>query len=87
MISSDFQIAFSYNSFLYIGLVRTLENELSGYAVVLENEKKEFYVELFLKPSSSGDWEFQSSGGRDAAEYYDKEFLREIALLIQAQLN
>jgi hypothetical protein len=81
MDNKDFQIEFTYQDIPYRGSVKPLEkNGEVWYAVNLESEHQERWVEIIARPSTSAleDWDFQSGDGEGAAENYDKQLLQKV---------
>jgi len=86
MDNADFQIEFTYQNIPYLGIVKPLErNGEVWYAVNLESENQERWVEIVARPSTSAleDWDFQCGDGEGAAEYYDKQLLQEVGEAIE----
>jgi len=90
MPETSFQIEFAYNDALYLGSVMPLgTSPASGFSVLLENDNGEFFLEIFLNPSTSPleEWKYECGVGEKAAHYYDKALLDEIGEQIQANLE
>jgi hypothetical protein len=86
MAVKEFQIEFSYQDMPYIGLVNPIQKgKETWYAVNLESENQETYVEIIAKPSVSAleDWDFECKEGESAVDYYDKDLLQEIGEAIE----
>ena len=90
MSTKEFQIEFTYQDIPYIGLVNPLQKgKETWYAVNLESENQESYIEIIAKPSVSAleDWDFVCKEGEDAIGYYEKDLLQEIGEAIEKQNN
>jgi hypothetical protein len=89
MSTNEFQLEFTYEDIPYIGLVRSFQKgKETWYAVNLESENQESYVEIIVRPSQSAleDWDFECEDGKDATEYYDKNLLEEVGEAIEKYL-